>query len=575
MLFRFLSLSAAAFLAALVLAGCQPTATPPAATATGGMTRSHGEADRPEARIAEAYAHFGTAVIAEMSGDFAAALDEYYKAARADARNEPLVLEVSGRLLLNKEPEKALDLVSRAVARPDCSADILARLGVIYNQLGKPEQAIAANRAAVKRAPTALAAYGNLFALLLQAKRNPEALAVLEDAARQPKTEADFLCGLAELYLTYGRQAPKEKAAAQTRALAVLNRAAKLKPTAPSVLLMLADAYSVLEDTPHAAQFYLETLKHLPETTAARGVQDLRDRIHAKLTAIYLRAADRKHAAEQLEAILKSDPTNASIHYCLAALALEDKRYADAVGQFRETLVLNPDFEQAYYDLATAQMDLNKPAEALITLDKARAKFGKDNANFVLEFMTGMALGMEKAWTEALSHFSTAEVIARTTEPKRLNEFFYFEVGAAHERKGELAEAEKYFQKCLTIAPAFAQALNYLGYMWAEHDQHLEQAREMIGKALKAEPENGAYLDSMGWVLFKLNQPKEALDYLLKATHGLDKPDATVFDHLGDIYQALNQPAKARESWQKSLALEPNDEVRKKLDGGTRIEGPK
>ena len=101
--------------------------------------------------------------------------------------------------------------------------------------------------------------------------------------------------------------------------------------------------------------------------------------------------------------------------------------------------------------------------------------------------------------------------------------------------------------------------------MWAEHDQKLDQARALIEKAVQAEPKNAAYLDSLGWVLFKLHQPKEALDYMLKAVALSDEPDATLFDHLGDIYAALNQPDKAREAWTKSLAVEPNEQVRKKL----------
>ncbi len=111
--------------------------------------------------------------------------------------------------------------------------------------------------------------------------------------------------------------------------------------------------------------------------------------------------------------------------------------------------------------------------------------------------------------------------------------------------------------------------------MWAEHDMKLDQARELIEKALKAEPKNGAFLDSLGWVLFKLHQPKQALDYILKACELLEEPDATVFDHLGDIYAALQQPDKAREAWRKSLAVEPNDDVRKKLDAPPTNAGAK
>ena len=107
--------------------------------------------------------------------------------------------------------------------------------------------------------------------------------------------------------------------------------------------------------------------------------------------------------------------------------------------------------------------------------------------------------------------------------------------------------------------------------MWAERGENLEPAREMIERALKAEPKSAAYLDSMGWVLYKLNQPKEALDYILKAVAASDDEDATIYDHLGDIYAALKQMDKAHEAWRKSLSVEKSDAVQKKLDA-ERIE---
>jgi tetratricopeptide (TPR) repeat protein len=130
---------------------------------------------------------------------------------------------------------------------------------------------------------------------------------------------------------------------------------------------------------------------------------------------------------------------------------------------------------------------------------------------------------------------------------------------------GDLEQAERYFQKSLEISPNFAEAQNYLGYMWAERGTNLARARDLIEKAVKAEPKNDAYLDSMAWVLFKLNQPKEALDYILKAIKNAEEEDATVYDHLGDIYNALGQTDKAKEAWRKSISLEPNETIRKKL----------
>jgi tetratricopeptide (TPR) repeat protein len=102
--------------------------------------------------------------------------------------------------------------------------------------------------------------------------------------------------------------------------------------------------------------------------------------------------------------------------------------------------------------------------------------------------------------------------------------------------------------------------------MWAEHGLKLEKARGLIEKAVKLEPKNAAFLDSLAWVLFKLNQPKEALPHALKAVELCDPPDATVYDHLGDIQAVLKQGDKAREAWRKALSLEPTEEIRKKLD---------
>jgi tetratricopeptide (TPR) repeat protein len=119
------------------------------------------------------------------------------------------------------------------------------------------------------------------------------------------------------------------------------------------------------------------------------------------------------------------------------------------------------------------------------------------------------------------------------------------------------------------MEPDFAEALNYLGYMWAERGENLDEARTMIEKALKEEPKNAAFLDSMAWVLYKLKKPAEALPYMQKAIELTKEPDATLQDHLGDILAGMNRMGEARAAWEKALKLEPKDEIRKKLEAGT------
>jgi Flp pilus assembly protein TadD len=88
----------------------------------------------------------------------------------------------------------------------------------------------------------------------------------------------------------------------------------------------------------------------------------------------------------------------------------------------------------------------------------------------------------------------------------------------------------------------------------------------MIQKAVDLEPENEAYLDSLGWVLFKLGRPQEALPWLEKAAKLSERPDATIEDHLGDVLAALHRWTEARVAWRRSLELEKNDAVQKKLE---------
>ena len=258
--------------------------------------------------------------------------------------------------------------------------------------------------------------------------------------------------------------------------------------------------------------------------------------------------------------------------YLLGSMLFEDKQSKEAVDAFRRTILLSPSFEPAYYDLAAAQMNSEQAVDALETLEKARNKF---QTSFVGEFYTALAYSRLKDYTNSLRYLTAAEVIARATATNRLTHTFYFQLGSAYERNQKFKEAEGYFRKSLELSPDFAEALNYLGYMWAERGENLEEARTMIEKALKLEPKNAAFLDSLGWVFFKLGKPREALAPTLKAIELNEEPDATLFDHLGDIYTALSQPDKAREAWRKSIEIEPNEKVGSKLkDGGNSTSRP-
>jgi len=536
------------------LNGCRSARSSAESDPANGSTRPP-KAGSPAAK-ARAHAHFAAGVVHELNGEIEPALQAFRSALEEDPADETLILEVSRRYLLHKKPEEALELLRTAAARKGASGEIYARLGTVYLLQGRGEESLATNQTAVKKSPLFLPAYQNLFMNLMRAKRTDEALRLLDDASRLTGTDAAFLIGLTDLYHNYTLQLPTQREAVNARALVVLRRAVELKPVEPELRLRLADGLYQLGDSQAAAQVYLPLLEQMSDMPL------LRDSVRSKLVEIFLRADDRVRAREQLEALLREDPSNPQAYYLLGSLAYDEKRWKDAADLFRKTLLFAPNFEQAHYDLAAAQLASDDAPAALGTLRQAGGKF---TPGFLAEYLTALAEVRMKNHAEAIKHFTQAEIIAKAGEPRRLTGEFYFEIGVAFERKGDRAEAARYFERALELKPEFPEAQNYLGYMWAEHGENLERAKELIEKALKAEPKSAAYLDSMGWVLFKLNQPKAALDYLLEAVKLIEEPDATLYDHLGDIYAALNEPEKAQDAWRKSLAVEDSPVVRKKL----------
>ena len=509
----------------------------------------------------KALAHFAAGISAELNEEENTALEHYLKSAAADPGHEVLVVELARRFLQTRQPDKAIDLLTRVTASPQATGKMFAWLGRAYAEAGKTEQAIKANSAAIKKSPDLLMAYGNLVELYQQDRQPKEAVKVLDEAAAQPSSNAEFWVDLAGLYTHYNQLHPEEAETTKPKIIAALDRAAGLKPQDLSLSQKLADGYRLMGEFAKAEGYYLELLQRFP---ALPGLRD-------KLADIYLRTDKKDKAAEQLEALSRDNPSNEQAYYFLGNIAYQEKRLTDAVDYFERALMLKPEFEPVYYRLAELKLALNKPQEALELMAKARSRFRQ---SFLLEFLTAAAHASAKDYAEAVKHYTEAEVIAKANEPASLTHLFYFRFGSALERRGDYTEAEKYFRQCLELAPNFAEAMNYLGYMWAERGKNLDEAKKLIEKAVALEPENAAYLDSLGWVLFKQHQPQEALDWLQKAVQNADQPDPTLYDHLGDIYAELKAFDKAREAWRKSVQLEPNDQVKKKLQTTPAVTAP-
>ncbi|HXC30990.1 MAG TPA: tetratricopeptide repeat protein, partial [Verrucomicrobiae bacterium] len=127
-----------------------------------------------------------------------------------------------------------------------------------------------------------------------------------------------------------------------------------------------------------------------------------------------------------------------------------------------------------------------------------------------------------------------------------------FLLGAIYERQKKYDQAEEEFRKVLEVNPHSASTLNYYGYILADRGIRLDEAVDMLQRALKEEPNNPAYEDSLGWAYFKQNKLDDAEQWLRQAATR-ESHDPTILSHLGDVYAKQGKDALAEAQWQKSL----------------------
>ncbi len=131
-------------------------------------------------------------------------------------------------------------------------------------------------------------------------------------------------------------------------------------------------------------------------------------------------------------------------------------------------------------------------------------------------------------------------------------------------------QSDSLYEEGLRLNPKSALLLNNYGYSLSERGLQLERALEMSKQAITAEPENSAYLDTYGWILFKLNNYKDAAIYIEKSTM-TGQASSVVYEHLGDVYEKLGQNEKALESWKKAFELDSkNKSAQGKIFRGVR-----
>lgn len=244
-----------------------------------------------------------------------------------------------------------------------------------------------------------------------------------------------------------------------------------------------------------------------------------------------------------------------------AELLEELDRHELATEAYRRVPADHPSFHVAEMGRAEALRRSGKEDAAVEVLKQLSKSHGDQP---VVLAATADLLRQLERFDEAVGFYDRSIALYEEQDSPRW--YSYYTRAIAHERLGNWPKAEADFRRALELNPDQPEVLNYLGYSLVEKQQNLDEALEMIERAVAARPESGFIVDSLGWVLYRLGRYEEAVEHMERAA-SLMAVDPVVNDHLGDVLWAVGRKTEARFQWKRALSFITEDTPEQDISG--------
>jgi tetratricopeptide (TPR) repeat protein len=499
----------------------------------------------------QALAHYVNGLILRSKDEPTAALGEWEKVIQLDPEREVLRDMVIQEYFRRGDYKKVSDLLEMAIQKSPKSFSYWTLLAVAYRSDKQWEKATKAAEQAVRLDPSKFPAYQVIYEVALENQKFEEAKLALDRAVAQNSDDYHFWIQLAELYGNLSKE-PK-LGIQQATVTGFYDHVLELEPNDVSVLISVADYYAVNQNAKKAIEIYENILKKQPTA----------ENIRIKEALSYILIGDKQNAIQVLEKVVEHEPLRYQVFSLLAEIYEELDDSAKAISNYRLSLSANSNQLSPHLKIVLLDLKNKKIDDAVGELDAAREKFPNTPQ---VSYFYGLVYSEKKDYKKAIETLEDTIRLSSGSNPDILDANFYYYYGAALERDGQFDKSIAQFHKAIELNPDFAEAYNYLGFMYADKNIKLEEARDLIERALSYEPENGAYLDSMGWVYYREGQVDKALTYLQRAITAIGE-DSTVYDHLGDVYRKLGEANKAIQNYKKAVDLDPkNKEIGDKLE---------
>ncbi|HEV2134768.1 MAG TPA: tetratricopeptide repeat protein [Terracidiphilus sp.] len=532
------------------------------------------------------------------------AIAQFEKIVSLEPRNVDNHMVLGQLYTVNKQPDKAEAQFKTAQAIEPDSEDVVLNLVRVYAESGNIKEAaqVIQNVPAESRTPKMEFALGAAYQ---QMKDSKDAIAAYQRANQMDPEDARTLSALAEALLTNNQldealKEYKKLAAADPEepgplvhiaeiqrkqgqyedALATIKKARGIDPKDPEGGYNEALLYDILGQFDQAAHTYQQMVDLTSHANGAYTPEEKNNRSFFldKLAGVYVEQNKIEDAVAEYQKMIDMGGDDAVRGYEQQAEAYQGAHEPDkAIEALRSGVAAHPKNTDLKLILAGSLADQggakNDSAEIDQAFNMVKALLTNKSSDLnIWESMAQMNIRL-KRWKDAEDNLDKAEPLVTKQDDKI---YLLFLRGEWAERQHHVEPAERFFRQALALDPSNAMTLNYLGYMLADKGVQLPNALQLVQQAVKQQPANGAYLDSLGWVYYKMGDYERAEDNLRSAAER-DQVDPTVHMHLGDLYEKTGRIRQAAAQWQLSLDefsksnpadVEPGDvaKVQKKLE---------
>lgn len=484
----------------------------------------------------------------------------FKKALAAEPDNEDAVTGLASVYTDRGDARGASQLLEKLAAKKP-SAKAYVTLANNYESMREFALAAEAYKKALELDPGHSELNQPLAQNLAMAGKFNDAIATYQAMADADPKQAQPYLGMAQIYR-------EQKNFAKSREM--LNKAKSLEP---DNLEIRYSEVGLLEDEGKLTEA-ISTLKGILDETAHKTYnpteRSYRSRMLEQLARLYQTAEQYDQAVDSFRQMTSLDPDLGSrVEAQIINTYRIAKDFPKAQAEMDSALKKYPNDRMLAEVRSQLLSDQGKNDQAIAELKKLLD--GKNDREIYLAIADIDQKG--KNFSDCEKSLNEAEKLSQSKEDKVAVLFLR---GAMYERQKDYDKAEKTFRQVIDSDPGNASALNYLGYMFADRGVRLEEAQQLIERAMKLDPNNYAYLDSLGWVYYRQNKLPEAEQQLTRSVQ-LSGKDATIHDHLGDVYFKQGKIKEAIAQWQSSLKewstgpasdVEPEDvaKVQKKLD---------